>query len=532
MWAYVVNLAVLISINAILAVTLNFILGYAGIFSIAHALFFGVGAYTATFVATKFGAGFLSATAAGMALTALISLALALPALRVRGEYFVAASLGLQMLAITVFTEWKSVTGGIGGLTNIPPARILGFEITRPEHFLALSLICLILIILIIRALVRSSFGRSLKAIRDDETAAWAYGKNVAVIKTTAVVLSSALAAVAVFLLLGGGAFALQNNATYAEIWPLNVQGQLPPDSYGIFYPYLPDLPIAQLMFLGGVAIAALAALGMPAGAGGRWLRGAAAALTAAGLAATGTAVGLAGTARLEAHGIVIPALHDAASDRPVRYTPMCSRSAVPVCVHPAYSRFLPAVTAALGPVLDQVAGLPGMPVRVTQVAVTSVQQRSSNGIAFGGPVTGGSPPVLYLSFAGISLPGEGGATTAQFIGQLQAQYAINILNVAIGGTQAVPGSQPAPGGPQAGRRRQPGSVHTVEGGAQVAIATALAQVAGIPSGDLGPTADLTLPAAEAAHRFTQLSASARHTWLVTHLAALRAGRITVSEIP
>jgi branched-chain amino acid transport system permease protein len=128
-----------------------------------------------------------------MALAALISLALALPALRVRGEYFVAASLGLQMLAITVFTEWKSVTGGIGGLTNIPPARLFGVAVTQPEHFLLLSLICLALIILVIRALVRSSFGRSLKAIRDDETAAWAYGKNVAVIKTTAVVVSSAL---------------------------------------------------------------------------------------------------------------------------------------------------------------------------------------------------------------------------------------------------------------------------------------------------------------------------------------------------
>jgi branched-chain amino acid transport system permease protein len=197
MWAYAINLAVLISINAILAVTLNFILGYAGIFSLAHALFFGVGAYTATFVAMKFGAGFISATAAGMALSALISLALALPALRVRGEYFVAASLGLQMLAITVFTEWKSVTGGIGGLTNIPPARIAGFDIVQPEYFLALALTCLVLVILIVRALVRSSFGRSLKAIRDDETAAATFGKNVAVIKTVAVVVSSALAAVA-----------------------------------------------------------------------------------------------------------------------------------------------------------------------------------------------------------------------------------------------------------------------------------------------------------------------------------------------
>lgn len=197
MGAYVINLLVLMSINAILAVTLNFILGYAGIFSLAHALFFGVGAYAATFAAMQLGFDFLSATAFAMLLSALISLALALPALRVRGEYFVAASLGLQMLAITVFTEWKSVTGGIGGLTNIPAASILGFTFTEPIHYLVLSLVCLVAIILVIRALVRSSFGRSLKAIRDDEAAASAFGKNVAVIKTMAVVVSSALAAIA-----------------------------------------------------------------------------------------------------------------------------------------------------------------------------------------------------------------------------------------------------------------------------------------------------------------------------------------------
>src|SRR5947207_11861971 len=156
MFSYIINLAILIGINAILAVTLNFILGYAGIFSLAHAIFFGIGAYTAAVAAMKFGADFAVATAAGMVISGVISLALALPALRVRGEYFVAASLGLQMLAVTVFSEWKSVTGGIGGLTNIPPARILGFEITQHEHFLILALICLGLIMGVIRALVRS----------------------------------------------------------------------------------------------------------------------------------------------------------------------------------------------------------------------------------------------------------------------------------------------------------------------------------------------------------------------------------------
>lgn len=197
MWAYLNNLAVLVTINAILAVTLNFVLGYAGIFSMAHAVFFGVGAYTAALVAMKLGAGFLVSTLAAMGVAGLISLALALPALRVRGEYFVAASLGMQMLAGTVFSEWKSVTGGIGGVTNIPPARLPGFELSAPVHYLVLSLVCLALVMFIIAILVHSSFGRSLKAIRDDETAASAFGKNVAVIKTMAVVLSSALAAVA-----------------------------------------------------------------------------------------------------------------------------------------------------------------------------------------------------------------------------------------------------------------------------------------------------------------------------------------------
>ena len=80
MWAYLNNLAVLITINAILAVTLNFVLGYAGIFSMAHAAFFGIGAYTAALVAIKLGGGFLLATAAGMSVAGLLSLALALPA--------------------------------------------------------------------------------------------------------------------------------------------------------------------------------------------------------------------------------------------------------------------------------------------------------------------------------------------------------------------------------------------------------------------------------------------------------------------
>src|SRR5215470_17672657 len=195
MLAYVANLATLICINAILAVTLNFIMGYAGIFSLAHAVFFGVGAYVAALMALQWTDSLLLQFAAAMIVAGLLSAALALPALRVRGDYFVAASLGFQVLAVTVFSEWKSVTGGIGGLVGIPPASIAGHAFSDPREFLGLAAGALAVVVLLTRMLVRSSFGRNLKAFRDSESAALAFGKNVALIKTLSVFYSSAICA-------------------------------------------------------------------------------------------------------------------------------------------------------------------------------------------------------------------------------------------------------------------------------------------------------------------------------------------------
>jgi len=197
MEAYLLNLGVLVSIYAILAVTLNFIMGYAGIFSLAHAVFFGVGAYVGAQVGMHFTASFFVTIPAAMAASAVLSLMLALPALRVRGEYFIAASLGLQMLAVTVFSEWKGMTGGIGGLIGIPAVRMFGEDIYRPAAFFPLAAAVAILVLIVTRLLVRSSLGRSLTAIRDSESAAESFGKNVALIKTISVVVSAALAAVA-----------------------------------------------------------------------------------------------------------------------------------------------------------------------------------------------------------------------------------------------------------------------------------------------------------------------------------------------
>jgi len=206
------------------------------------------------------------------------------------------------------------------------------------------------------------------------------------------------------------------------------------------------------------------------------------------------------------------------------------------------------------------VAGLPGAPVRVTQVAVTSVRGGPENGIAFGGAVISGSPPVLLLPLSGLSLPGEGNTRAGDFTGQLKGQDASLILNALVGlsGTDGLQGGT----GPQ-------GSGFSVVPpargkAAQLAVAMALARVAGLlqappgasqPSGDGAvrsrgtpsgtgtssgsggrPTGNGSSSAVvrqlAAQQRFAALPAAARHAWLISHLAALRAGRITLSEIP
>lgn len=217
MLAYIQNILVLFSINAILALTLNFIMGYAGIFSLAHAVFFGVGAYTAAFVALNFSDSLLVCMLAAMGLSAILSVALALPALRVRGEYFVAASLGLQMIGVTIFSEWKSVTGGLGGMVGIPPPKLLGYTISSTTEFLVLALVVLCAVLVLIALLVHGSFGRSLMAIRDSESASQAYGKHVNAVKTLSVAVSAGLAA------LGGVLYAFYMSFVNVEVFTLDM---------------------------------------------------------------------------------------------------------------------------------------------------------------------------------------------------------------------------------------------------------------------------------------------------------------------
>ncbi len=309
------------------------------------------------------------------------------------------------------------------------------------------------------------------------------------------------------------GVLALQRNLAWGRVSP--ARDATVPGS-GIFFPFHAGLSIVQIMFLAGVTLAALGVLALPVTAGGQRLRRAGAMMALAGLAAVGTGVALASTARLEAEGVIIPALHTAASDKLITYTPACDNSAVvPVCLHPAFRAQLPGLAAYLDPALRQVAGLPGAPVRV-QLG-TGTPQDINGSTSIPGPAISGSPPVLYLS---PSLLIPSGSSIAQILGPTAA---VTIIQNVIYGRPAKGGSAVSP--------------------AQHAIAAALLKAAGVPllapsaagrrqssNGVPGPAPGS--PALAAAHRFAALPAAARRAWLAAHLAALRAGRITLAEIP
>ena len=314
-----------------------------------------------------------------------------------------------------------------------------------------------------------------------------------------------------------------RDTSGWALILPTNSNGNFQPSS-GVFYPYLPDLPMARILFLAGLAVAAIGLTGLPARVGGPRLRQAAAAVTLAGVAAAGTALGLAGTARLGPHGMVIPALHDAANDRPVSYTPVCGHAAgIPVCLNPAYRRYLAGVTAGLRPVLGELAGLHGAPVRATQVAGTYSSGEGETGL----PLTiSGRPPVLRLTLDALpTLPGSTGFTSSpESARTFEEQLQLYVVHAFVGA------------GNSAGTL------------AQQAVQAALLQDAGLPlaaqpkavldpspwplPGQGQPGTRYPPRIVTAAQRFAGLPAATRHAWLATHLAALRSGHMTPAQLP
>jgi branched-chain amino acid transport system permease protein len=200
--AYIAHYLVMVGIYTILAVSLNLLVGYAGIFSLAHAAVYGIGAYASALVALKLGLGFWGGLVVAAVAGAFAAALVGIPSLRVAGDYYIVASFGLQVVILTVFMNWTDLTNGHAGLAGIPRPRVFGLVIDNPFKYVVLSLALAALTYAICRRLTGSAFGRTLRAVREDEIAAQATGKNVVLVKIVITTISSALGA------LGGSLYA------------------------------------------------------------------------------------------------------------------------------------------------------------------------------------------------------------------------------------------------------------------------------------------------------------------------------------
>jgi branched-chain amino acid transport system permease protein len=196
-WLHVVNIILLF---AMLGASLNLLLGYTGLVSMSHAAFFGVGAYAAALTAVHFGWPFPLTLLAAVAITTVLAGGVTVPALRVRGEYLILLTLALQMVLYELMLSWVDLTNGRTGISAIPRPALFGHQLVTPAQFLPLIAVCAAVVFAVAHRVGESPFGRVLKAIRDDERAAQAIGKNVVRYKVIVFSVSGALAAVAASL--------------------------------------------------------------------------------------------------------------------------------------------------------------------------------------------------------------------------------------------------------------------------------------------------------------------------------------------
>ena len=190
---YIYSLLVLIGIYVTLSASFNLIIGNGGLISIAHPIFFALGAYTAALFAINFGVPVLFSIAAGVIVALGSSFALSLPALRISGDYLLIASIGFQLGLVQIIKN-LDFTGGAGGLGNIPS--VLSGE-TRDIAFAVGSLGMALVVVLIIRSIIRSPYGSAITAMRDDELAFVSLGRNAMAIKLVIFAIGSGFAGLA-----------------------------------------------------------------------------------------------------------------------------------------------------------------------------------------------------------------------------------------------------------------------------------------------------------------------------------------------
>ena len=176
---YLLHILVITGIYIILTLSLNLVVGYTGLASLGHAAFSCVGAYTSALLALNYGVSPWLGLIIGACVAAVLGVVIGAPSLRLKGDYLAIATFGLGVIVYSVAKNWVSVTRGPMGLPGIPGFSFFGMQVSAVWAYLILVAVFVLLTFFVMRRIVDSPFGRILRAIREDETAALAVGKDV-----------------------------------------------------------------------------------------------------------------------------------------------------------------------------------------------------------------------------------------------------------------------------------------------------------------------------------------------------------------
>jgi branched-chain amino acid transport system permease protein len=198
--SYFNQIAITTMIFVILAASLNLITGSAGLLSLGHAAFFGVGAYAAALLSTKLGWPFWLTLPAAGAIAAAVGALVAIPTMRLTSIYFAVATLGIGEMIYVTLLNWVGVTRGPMGIRSIPGISVFG----QDGMVVAMVVVALVMVgaLWVVHRLTHSYYGNSLRALREDDACADAMGIDVGRLKLQSFGMACAMAGVA------GGLFA------------------------------------------------------------------------------------------------------------------------------------------------------------------------------------------------------------------------------------------------------------------------------------------------------------------------------------
>jgi len=185
-----------IMIFGLLALSADLLLGHAGLFSLCHAAFFAVAAYTTAILQVRYGASTALAAPAGILAGSALSLVFAV-AVRTRGVYFILITLAFGYITWGVAYRWASFTGGDNGVTNVPFPAIGGLRIAGATQYYYVVLVAVVACALAYRMLVTSPFGLTLRGIKSSESRMRSLGYDVGRHLYVAFVLSGIIASIA-----------------------------------------------------------------------------------------------------------------------------------------------------------------------------------------------------------------------------------------------------------------------------------------------------------------------------------------------